>query len=511
MQTYKWRRYRWLVLFPLITLGYLGFGQQATIQGNFPDPTVIKADGKYYAIGTSGEWAPHFPIYTSTDLQAWTQTGFVFEEVPEWGSGSVWAPEYFYQNGIYYVYYSARRKTDGVSCIGVATSSHPDRGFVDQGIVVAYGSESIDAFVVKDGSDLYMTWKAYGLDNKPMELVGSKLSPDGLRLEGDIFSLLMDTAHVGIEGQSFLKHDGYYYMFYSAGNCCGIRCDYHVQAVRSKSIRGPYERIGGDKLLSENDIWKCMGHGTFVQGPDDEPYYLFHGYHKIGFTYTGREGLLAKLSWLSGGVPEFTFLPAIQELLIDEVHLDFLSKETRQAFWQWDDRYAIPSFALTPNGLSLGGTITADNRSGVGLTLRPNSLHYELVTRVNLRESDDAAMKGLALFGARNAAIGVGVKQRDVVFWAVDSDNRQVIHLAEAKLPEDLPHINLKLVYDTEDTYHAFYEKDGEWIDLTMANQKTGDRGGIAQIGRSFRPGLHIAGQESERALFQYFTLKNLR
>lgn len=32
------------------------------IPGDFADPSVL-VDGTYYAVGTSLEWAPHFPIY----------------------------------------------------------------------------------------------------------------------------------------------------------------------------------------------------------------------------------------------------------------------------------------------------------------------------------------------------------------------------------------------------------------------------------------------------------------
>ena len=46
----------------------------ALIAGDFADPSIIKAKAVYYATGTSSEWAPHFPIYTSKDLQNWKLT-----------------------------------------------------------------------------------------------------------------------------------------------------------------------------------------------------------------------------------------------------------------------------------------------------------------------------------------------------------------------------------------------------------------------------------------------------
>jgi len=477
--------------------------QKAIIPGDFPDPTVIRVDDRYYAIGTSSEWGPHFPIYSSDDLTNWNQEGFVFDELPAWAASSFWAPEYFYHDGLYYVYYSAKRKGDGVSCIGVATSRYPDRGFVDKGVVVSFGTESIDAFVVKEGSDLYITWKAYGLDKRPIELLGSKLSADGLRLEGEPFSLLMDTAGVGIEGQSFLKHEGYYYMFYSAGNCCGLRCDYHTQAVRSRSIRGPYERVGAATLLGENANWKCMGHGTFVTDKGGTTYFLFHGYHKEGTTYTGRQGLLAKLTWPASGEPLFTFIPSTDETLT-AVSSNFLSGKDEMPLWQWDYRHSKPEFQLTKYGLEIGGTIFPENHTGIVLSVRPTTLRYEIGAMVDLARSDADAQKGLVIYGDYDGAIGVGVKQGKIQFWMVKEGKKEVLN--EVDLPEGLSNVMFKMVVSRGFSYHAFYKTDEEWTEIVAANNlPESSLQEIIQWDRSPRPGLHFFGDKGEKAVFKSF------
>jgi len=481
--------------------------ERAIIPGDFPDPTVIRADGRYYAIGTSSEWGPHFPVYVSDDLKNWNQTGFVFETPPSWASSSFWAPEYFYHDGLYYVYYSARRKEDGVSCIGVATSVYPDRGFVDKGIVVDYGSESIDAFVVREGQDLYMTWKAYGLDERPIELVGSKLSPDGLRLEGEPFSLLMDTARVGIEGQSFVRHDGYYYMFYSAGSCCGLQCDYHVQAVRSRSLRGPYERVGGDVLLGENDHWKCMGHGTFIVDETQTPYYLFHGYSQTGTAYTGREGLLAELSWLPSGEPRFTVVSAVPDTAPRKAFFDFLSGAGKQPFWQWDYRHSDPQIALTRRGLEVTGSIAPDNAAGIVLSVRPTSVNYEVSASVDVAESDAVAQKGLVIYGDQNAAIGLGIKQQQLEFWRVEDGKLQA--LKTVGLPRSLTSLRLKLAVTPDLVCRAFYEDNGEWIEVEPEDNRQASIKSIVPWDRSPRPGLHFRGTAMEKAVFRDFCIEN--
>ncbi|GHE23359.1 glycoside hydrolase family 43 protein [Sphingobacterium griseoflavum] len=481
------------------------FGQRATIPGDFPDPTVIYSEGRYYSIGTSSEWGPHFPMYVSDDLRHWEQTGFLFEQTPEWAQSSFWAAEYFYHEGLYYVYYSAKRKSDGVSCIGVATSAFPDRDFVDQGIVVDYGSESIDAFVVREGSDLYMTWKAYGLDERPIELLGSKLSRDGLRLEGEPFSLLMDTARVGIEGQSFLKKDGYYYMFYSAGNCCGVQCDYRVQAVRSKSIKGPYEPVGTTVLLGENNDWKCMGHGTFVEGKDGHRYYLFHGYSKAGTTYTGREGLLARFDWDKEDRPTFTFLPATVEEPTETVHIDFRRKKPEQSFWQWDFRYASPQIHYGKFGLALSGHSASDNPTGVVLAWRPHSLHYRLETVVDLVSSSPSAAKGLVIYGDKDRSIGLVVKDGLVEFWRIDQGIQQQLGQYAAPMEQKTVRLRLELVEGLR--CRAYVALGNQWQEIAVEDARLSNIGGLSPWDRSPRPGLLFRGRESEKAVFQQVSL----
>lgn len=142
-----------LLLASLLTC--MGAGaQQATfrnpvIAGDMADPTVIRVDNTYYATGTSSEWAPYYPLFRSKDLVNWRQIGHLFEQQPAWTRSSFWAPELFHRNGKTYAYYTARRKTDGTSYIGVATADKPEGPYTDHGPIVEYGTEAIDAFVLE--------------------------------------------------------------------------------------------------------------------------------------------------------------------------------------------------------------------------------------------------------------------------------------------------------------------------------------------------------------------------
>ena len=242
-----------LLLASLLTC--MGAGaQQATfrnpvIAGDMADPTVIRVDNTYYATGTSSEWAPYYPLFRSKDLVNWRQIGHLFEQQPAWTRSSFWAPELFHRNGKTYAYYTARRKTDGTSYIGVATADKPEGPYTDHGPIVEYGTEAIDAFVLEDAGELYISWKAYGLDPRPIELLACKISDDGLRMAGEPFTLLRDDKRQGMEGQHWLKIGDYYYIVYSINGCCGPGSDYAVAVARSKNLRGPYERYAGNPIL----------------------------------------------------------------------------------------------------------------------------------------------------------------------------------------------------------------------------------------------------------------------
>lgn len=277
------------------------------IKSDVPDPSVIRVDDSYYLAGTSVNATPVYPIYRSSDLVNWSQIGAIFETPPSWASGDFWAPELYHHNGKYYCYYTARAKADGISCIGVAVADSPEGPFVDHGPLVRWTNEAIDAFVYDDNGQLYVTWKAYGLDGgRPIELLGSRLSSDGLRLEGEPFTMLVDTEEIGMEGQCLFKKGGYYYMLYSTRDCCSERSDYEVYVARAKKITGPYEKYSKNPILKGDgeDVQSC-GHGTMTETPDGCMFYICHSFMKGTDFYLGRQPMMQELVLTDDGWVQF--------------------------------------------------------------------------------------------------------------------------------------------------------------------------------------------------------------
>lgn len=474
------------------------------IPGDFADPTIMRVGNKYYASATSSEWAPYFPIFTSKDLVNWKQEGYIFTKKPDWAQSSFWAPEFFSRNGKYYLYYTARRKSDGISCIGVAVSDHPSRGYKDQGIVLEFGKEAIDSFIIEDQGKLYITWKAYGLDKRPIEILGCLLSADGLKAIGEPFTLLKDDNKIMMEGQCLVKRNGFYYLFYSSGSCCGIRCSYHVRVARARSLSGPYENYKDPVLTADND-WKCTGHGTVVQDKQHNYFYLYHAFSTKDHVFTGRQGMMKRLLWNDvTNWPYFMALEGLQPVQAADLHSGFYDGFDKKAIglaWQWDLKFADPVVSFKKGRLLLAGKANPLNTIGNAITVRPFKGAYTASTRI---ENYNGALKGLVVYGDVNNAVGLGVVKDTLQLWQIKKGKREVLKKKQIMRGA----LDLKIV--AADNYkYTFYYKTAEenWTALSLENSSFYNGSFLPPWDRSPRPGLMHKGAEDESAIFSSFTI----
>ncbi len=414
------------------------------LPGDLPDPTVIRVGNTYYAAGTSSEWAPAYRLYESKDLVNWQYLGGLFNETPEWTMGSYWAPELYYHDGTYFVYYTARRKSDRKSFIGVATTKDIRKGFTDHGLIIEWTNEAIDAYVLEWQGKRYITWKAYGLDKgRTIEILGSELTDDGLRLKGDVFNLVTAEHNWeagGIEGQCIVEHDGYLYMFYAGNACCGPRCNYMTGVARSRSIRGPWEKYADNPILHGDDAWRCPGHGTLVETPDKRFFYLYHAYNTQSNVYTGRQGMMDEIVWdKETGWPAFRYgtTPSLQASApypcsIQLPPADFTDTFTASSLgkeWMWDMAKAKPAFTLKDGRLAMEGD---DSLVGSFFALRPRKENYRLSATI---EQTDART-GICLYGTKQQAIGLSVGDNKVELWIVKEGKQSLLATEMLTAPE---------------------------------------------------------------------------
>lgn len=505
------------ILFSLMFTALTAMAQESTFQnpvicGDVPDPSVIRIDDTYYATGTSSEWAPFYPVFSSKDLVNWQQTGHIFDKKPAWTSNSFWAPElYHHKNGRVFCYYTARQASTGISYVGVASAKSPTDTFTDHGPIIEYGTESIDAFVYDDNGQLYISWKAYGLDKRPIEILGSKLSADGLRLEGEPFSMLVDDERIGMEGQYHFKQGDYYYIIYSARGCCGPLSDYDVRVARSKNFCGPYEKYAGNPILEggNGDFLSC-GHGTVVTTPDNRMFYLCHAYLKNQGFYAGRQPILQEIyvsgedHWVhfkSGNVAKISQpmpFAGTRQQPVSDFRDDFDNKK-RHLNWTWNYPYADVQTRFKGGKLYLSGHPVNDACHGSALCVRATKPDYTYETRLaNVNES----LKGLTLYGDDKNLVVWGMQaDRLVLKWV--KDNKETM-LYDAPCTVENPYLKIQI---TDGCHPAFYwSADGRSWQQIESKVKGNE---LVQWDRVFRPGLLHAGSDKAPAAFHYFELRH--
>lgn len=479
--------------------------EDAVIPGDFADPSVIRVGDTYYATGTSSEWAPHFPIFQSKDLANWQQIGYVFNQTPSWAASSFWAPELFYYNETFYVYYVAKRKSDKISCIGVGTSKNPAEGFTDKGIVLPFGKEAIDPYIVNESDQLYMTWKAYGLDNRPIEILGCKLSKDGLKLDGAPFTLLKDDLRKGLEGQCLIKKDNVYYLFYSRGDCCGPKCSYEVCVARSKALEGEFVKFENNSILTDNNQWTCPGHGTVVETKEGKYFYLYHAYNRTDNIFTGRQGMLAEVHWDSEtGWPHIKndSTKEDQNATAGLGFFDDFSTSKISLPWQWDFRNTQPVWKIKKGNLYLSGKTDTANKTGTALTIRPVKGNYDISTSVI---NHNASLKGLVIYGDADKSVGIGIRDNIIEVFEVKNSKRTIVS-REAKA--DKGEVFLKIEVEGGYKVRFFWSREkNNWNEIKAGVDSYYDADFLPSWDRSPRPGLLQHGEIKEPAGFSFFKI----
>lgn len=492
----------------------VGLYHNPVISGDFPDPTIIRVGNMYYAAATSNDFGPCYPLYESADLINWKPIGSVFNEPPEWSCNNFWAPELYYNNGTFYVYYTAKRKSDHVSCIGVAATKDIHKGFTDKGIIIEWGNEAIDAFVFRDDdSKLYITWKAYGLNkDRPDEILASELNSDGLSLAGEYFSLTpydKGWQGRGNEGECVIKHGKYYYMLYSTGGCCDEHCSYKVMISRSGSLRGKWEQYP-QPLLQGSGQWKCPGHGTVIETAEHRSFYLYHAYQARDFQYIGRQGMLDELIWdeksgwprfKNGNTPsdsaQIPLKNAVQSR--DSAYTDDFTSDHYIKFWQWDLNMPKPEIRISNRTLTLSST-----QKGIVFTgLSPKTGDYSFEAKVSGSKYDPT---GICVYGDQKNLMALTISQYQLVLLRIKNGEKET--LAETSMQGNKP-VYLKLEAVQGRYFRFFWSLDRvNWISV-MTSDEYYEGAFLPRWGEAMRTGLVIDNQNNGTAEFFYVRLYN--
>jgi arabinan endo-1,5-alpha-L-arabinosidase len=304
------------------------FAQDVNIRVH--DPVMIRQDGIYYLFTTGmgiSKWK-------SKDMVQWERDGSVFTSAPQWAvqevndfKGHIWAPDIFYHNGLYYLYYSISSFGKNTSAIGVATNptlhrdskdyKWSDRGMVIRSVPGRDLWNAIDPHVILDENQ--NPWMSFGSFWAGIKLFRLNETLDAPAQPQEWYTVAARERKFGvndslagnaaIEAPFIFRKGNHYYLFVSFDFCCrGISSTYKVVVGRSENINGPYlDRLGNDMnsgggslVVEGNTKWPGIGHNA-VYTFDHQDYMIFHGYDAGD---DGRPKLLIRtIQWDKDGWP----------------------------------------------------------------------------------------------------------------------------------------------------------------------------------------------------------------
>ena len=209
--------------------------------------------------------------------------------LPKWaqfGGFIVWAPEVMKIGDKYVMYYTAARqdlqpavrrawptydKPDGNSWIPTHSPSYARQTW----------AAAIDASAFRDGDKLYLYFKNDGNCCNNHYLYAQELAPDGLSLVGEPTQLIKNEHSwegAVVEAPTMWKHDGKYYLFFSANNYAGF--DYAVGYATCNSPTGPCEQAAENPILQSHRTLPLVigpGHQSIIEvnGKDRLIYYAW--------------------------------------------------------------------------------------------------------------------------------------------------------------------------------------------------------------------------------------------
>lgn len=298
---------------------------------NFPDPFIVPYDGRFLAYATNAErLQANVQMAASPDLVNWAplRSGGKLHDampvLPNWAKeGWTWAPEVMKHGDQYLLFFTARERSSGRQCTGVARSANPLGPFVSNApeplVCQRDLGGTIDAspFLDADGK-LYLYYKADGnAIGKPTEIFVQRMTPDGMALTGEPLALLRNDeeweAHV-IESPTMVRQDGRYVLFFSA-NHFGWEphqrlSPYAMGYAVCKGPMGPcVDALENPILYSYNDRRAgCLsgpGHQAIFEAQGRQ-FVVFHAHAARGGCRNANKGrymYIAPLLW-EDGVPK---------------------------------------------------------------------------------------------------------------------------------------------------------------------------------------------------------------
>lgn len=290
------------------------------IPGFYPDPSICKANGKYYMVCSTFHYFPGVPLFESEDLVNWTQIGHVLttdNQLPLRGqsvSGGIYAPTIRYNNGRFYmVTTNFAYGKDGEPMGNFYVWTDDIYGHWSDPIRVEQGG--IDpSLYFEDGKCYFMSngdddEGVSGITQCEIDIeTGKKLTPSKCIYNG--------AGGRYIESPHLYKFGNEYYIMVAEG---GTEYGHMVVYAKGSTPYGPFENYPANPVLTNRNLGGYViqgcGHADLVTDDNGQVWMVHLGFRQIDrwlpFHITGREVYLVPVTfredgWFEAGVNGIT-------------------------------------------------------------------------------------------------------------------------------------------------------------------------------------------------------------
>ena len=248
----------------------------------FGDPFILNDHGTYYMYGTANA-NQGIKVYKSNDLISWTDgttDGFALIKDDVWGNTNYWAPEVYYLNDLFYMFFSVEEH------IAVATSNSPLGPFKQEVKAPLLTTKAIDTHLfVDDDGRKYLYYVAFANGNVIwMCEMGDDLMTIKKNTIKKCFEATQDWEHslkepvANVnEGPYMLKHKGTYYLVYSANHFANP--DYAIGYATASNPTGPWTKHKGNPIVSTNGKITGPGHCAFFKDENGKLNIVYHSHY----------------------------------------------------------------------------------------------------------------------------------------------------------------------------------------------------------------------------------------
>lgn len=298
-----------------------------------------------------------------------------------------------------------------------------------------------------------------------------------------------------VEGVSMIKKGDYYYAFYAAAACCGRECTYKTGIARSKYLLGPWEKYNKNPILTDDNEWKCPGHGTPIE-KEGKYYFLYHAYDKETDVYTGREALLIEFRFTPDGWIDF-IRDNNNDVAVTSFSDNFRGTKI-SSNWQWSV-FQKPVFKQRDGSIILNASPTL---AGAFLGTKTISGMYSATVKLTAGRTNADA--GIAIIGDEKNIISALYKDGTIRILQLKDGKESAIDQKSITVKNNL-YFKMQVANGKDISF--LYSTDGN--NYQQINSKPVDGNFLPPWDRSLRVGLIAKGDAGQSATFDKFELDN--